>query len=222
MPNQDTNEYPDPPSDESNSRPTPLSELLPRCLVELLRDEGTDEPSEDDSADAAKHSIDSDHPNQAATLRPVDTSRPMRPNSGTMGKLSILGFAILMGACSGADDEPEEFDCSVASRSGTYLLTLTAVGGTCGALSPTVVRLDPFGALDPNCVMDKPTTVSPDECSVDSSITCTDEFGTFSFVGTTKQANADGSLVTGIATINIDDEFGPVCTGTYRLRYERQ
>jgi hypothetical protein len=219
MPNQDTNESPDPPSDESSSRPTPLGQ----SLVELLNQQPTNEPSQDDRPHTPQHRIDRDRTNHAATFRPaVDTSRPMRPNSATMGKLSILGLTVLLGACSGADDEPEEFDCSVASRSGTYLLTLTAVGGTCGALSPTVVRLDPFGALDPNCVMDKPTTISPDECSVDSSITCTDEFGTFSFVGTTKQASADGSLVTGIATINIDDEFGPVCTGTYKLRYERQ
>jgi hypothetical protein len=211
--------YPDP--DESNSRPTPIGQ----SLVELLNQQPTNEPGEDDGSDAAEHSVDRDCTNHDATFRPaVDTSRPMRPNSATMGKLSILGFAILMGACSGADDdEPEDFECSVASRSGTYLMTFTEVDGTCGEFPATVVRIDPFGQLDANCVLDEPTAISPDECSVDSSISCTDEFGvTVSMVGTTKQASADGSLVTGILTMQAKDFDGLICASTYRVRYERQ
>jgi hypothetical protein len=148
----------------------------------------------------------------------------MRPNA-TMKTLSFLGFAmvLLCAACSGGtDDEPDDFTCSVASRSGTYLVTFTEVSGTCGPLTSQVVRLDPFAPLEPECILTEPTIISPDECSVETSEACKDEFATYSIVGTTRQANADGSLVTGIATIEITDDLGPVCVGTYRLRYERQ
>jgi hypothetical protein len=138
----------------------------------------------------------------------------------------ILGgvLALLLAACSdggGDDDEPEDFTCSVLSRMGTYLMTLTEVDGTCGPFPTSVVRID--GELDPGCVLVKPTIISPDECSVESSISCTDEFGvTVSGDAVTKQGNADGSLFTGIMTMEAKDADGPICVSTYRVRYERQ
>jgi hypothetical protein len=141
-----------------------------------------------------------------------------------MRNIGILITALFLAACSGADDdEPEDFTCSVLTRMGAYLMTLTEVSGTCGPIPSAVVRVDLSGELEPGCALDKPTTISPDECNVETSLTCTDEFGfTTKMVGTTKQANADGSLITGIVTIYGSDDLGPICSGTYRLRYERQ
>jgi hypothetical protein len=141
---------------------------------------------------------------------------------------SILGcfLGLALAACSGDggdDDETDDFDCSVSSRTGTYLMTFTEVSGTCGPFPSSVVRLDPNGELAAGCVLDAPTTISADECTVETSISCTDEFGTtVSGVASTKQANADGSLVTGIMTMQPKDADGPICASTYRLRYERQ
>lgn len=141
-------------------------------------------------------------------------------------KVITLGTALLLAACSGGDDsdEPEDFTCSVLSRSGTYLMTLTELdGGTCGELPASVVRVDPGEELEPGCVLDKPTVVSSDECSVTESLTCTDEFGiTSSIEGVSRQASADGSLITGVVTLYVSDAQGPVCVSTYRARYERQ
>jgi hypothetical protein len=154
----------------------------------------------------------------------VDAHRGVAECPSVRSISSVLGFAaVLVCACSGGadDDEPEDFECSVLSRMGTYLMTLTEVDGTCGPFPASVVRLS--SELEPGCVLDRPTTVSPDECSVETSITCTDEFGvTVTGDGITKQANADGSLITGILTMHIKDATGPICLSTYRAKYERQ
>jgi hypothetical protein len=139
---------------------------------------------------------------------------------------SILGIAMLAVGCSG-DSEPEgyeddSFTCSSDARSGAYLVTFTEVDGDCGPLSSQVVRLT--GELDPTCVLDSPQTLSADQCTVDSSVSCTNPNTgvTLTLIGTTTQQDASASLITGIATIEGYDAQGPICRGTYRLRYERQ
>jgi hypothetical protein len=155
---------------------------------------------------------------------PVDSPPAMRPNA-PMGKLTILGFAILMCAgCSGGadDDEPEDFKCSLTERSGVYLVTFTEVSGTCGPLPSGLVRIDSASALGPGCSLDMADTVSPDECTLERSFTCVDDVYTTKTVSTTTQQDETAALVTGIATIAGSDFTGPICFGTYRLRYERQ
>ncbi len=152
-----------------------------------------------------------------------------------MYKTALLGIAILVGACSsdgdsgdgdGGGDTPIE--CSAADRTGTYLMRYETLSGTCGDIPESIGRLENAAQeLAEGCVFNADDRWTDDDCKLERAITCPFPEAcagcTLRGVAVTTQQTEDGSLITGTTTVTALDSDGTLgCTGTYRIRGERQ
>lgn len=139
-----------------------------------------------------------------------------------MQKMTLAMMVLLLGGCSGGDDEPA---CNVMHREGTYLMHATAkAGATCATPPDHITR---FSASDAEmagegCMYDEPNSWSADECSLTESTTCELSDGTLSLVGISHERDG-GNKVTGTVSIQVHDVTGElVCSGTYDVTWTRQ
>ena len=136
----------------------------------------------------------------------------------------IIAGAALALACSAnsesPDAEPGEFTCDILNECvGTYLRTMERIGGDCGVPPAELVRLE-AAAFDPGeCTEDAPTLVSTDGCRLEAALTCPRDDGTtYDVTAVLEQADGACGVLSGAMTV----EFADGCSGTYRVRFERQ
>lgn len=144
-------------------------------------------------------------------------------NFAVLAVISLTGFA-----CSGGDDD--SFDCERTDRNGRYLLDFSETSGDCGQADSVIVELEGADAvLKPNCVLDEPDVVSPDNCTLTRHFTCdlSGEPGappnaSAIYAGTTEQQDESGDVITGSLTMTLVDGSTVVCRSTYAITYTRQ
>lgn len=134
--------------------------------------------------------------------------------------IAAAAFAVACSANSESpDSEPAEFTCDILNECvGTYLRTMERIGGDCGTPPTELVRIEP-GAFDPGeCTETAPTLVSADGCRLEAALTCPDEAGPYDIIAALEQGDEGCGVFSGTMTV----EFADGCSGTYRVRYERQ
>lgn len=133
-----------------------------------------------------------------------------------------LAIAAATLSCSGSDPEDSQpSECDPNMRSGTYLMSFAALDGNCGPIPSQLTRLAPNAALPENCFFDAYDTISDRGCTLERSYTCFTDTAEVSIVAITTQETADGSRITGLATVRIQELIAS-CAGTYSILAVRQ
>ena len=143
-------------------------------------------------------------------------------------KSLVCALVVLLASCGG--DEHSKPDCAKTDRDGTYRVTSSYNGGSCGALDTFYVYLDSGSDVTNGCI----TTYeewSNEDCTLQRSLSCT-FFVTDSGTGTSSTVTAnwsqistqqddEGNTLYGNASLNQQGSGGFSCTGTYFLNYTR-
>ena len=141
----------------------------------------------------------------------------------------LLGLAVLATTgCSGSgaedsDADPRPTACDLSALAGTYLRSYQYVSGDCSAPDATLVRFgDP--PTDGGCEDSAEPRYSEGGCAVEEEFTCTDASGnTAEFTTIVRQDTADGSRLSGLLSVDLDDASGnQICSGTFRVTFVRQ
>lgn len=146
-----------------------------------------------------------------------------------MRGLGIPALTFVLSACAADAKQgpPPPTTCDPATqRLGSYLMTFTRHGGTCGPQDPQLISLNP-GALEGTGTQCTVTSemLSEGGCKLERSSICTvaraqgdvTTYGAF----ITRQMTQDGALLTGTMTIRVDAKDG-ACQGTYLISATRQ
>lgn len=130
----------------------------------------------------------------------------------------FLGIVLLSTACSGSDEsEP----CDLAHRQGTFVVHYEVESGDCGLLPDEVATItDPHSAGD--CDLVSPDTWSSDECTNKRHISCPGSDGsTLEMI--TELTEHSGDSYSGTLSTTLRDPKGiPLCSGRYRVTFERR
>lgn len=127
---------------------------------------------------------------------------------------------VLMTGCAGADEGSEEpLECDPDDRRGTYLVEFDERDGNCGPVPDQVSRIDGESVTgSAECVLTEDDRWSRNDCRLERSYVCALNGYTYEFIGFT-DSNADGSELTGLMEVTIDDGL---CTSTYDVTWTRQ
>jgi hypothetical protein len=133
--------------------------------------------------------------------------------------------AVVLCACSAndvSDPETGPIDCAEDECSGSYLARFSQIGGDCAPMDDSVTDmdgLDDFGG----CTHAEPPGLSPDACQVDVDLVCPRDDGrTVTIVGAIEQTDDICDHVIATATFRLYETDGMLlCSGTYRISYER-
>lgn len=119
------------------------------------------------------------------------------------------------------DSEDISIECETGECSGAYMAHHVTLSGNCGSLEDAVVMidgLDDFGG----CTVAS-ATWSGDGCQVEATLECPrTDGGTVEIVGVAEQRDDACDQVITTATYRLRDTAGMLlCSGTYRITYER-
>lgn len=130
----------------------------------------------------------------------------------------VLAVVVAASGC-GGEDEPT----SCAPRTGLYKQTFERLTGTCPAIGDSIVSADSGGTPSPalSCMNFAPTPAA-NACAVKVDQLCVLDSGESLVMRGTAHWNVAGSTCSGEFYFEARDSNGfPDCTGTYRLRMQR-
>lgn len=134
-----------------------------------------------------------------------------------MKRLTMLCLALI--GCAGEDEVDAPTECDRDDRRGTYLVEFDERDGNCGPVPDQVSRIDgdnPAGSAE--CVLTEEDRWSRNNCRLERSYICALNGYTYEYIGFT-DSNADGSELTGLMEVTVDDGL---CTSTYDVTWTRQ
>lgn len=141
---------------------------------------------------------------------------------------AIAAFGLLSAACSSsgpppappAQAPPPSGPCTTAA--GTYLETLTAISGNCGASDTFVVVFMPGPEIPTTCTGTK--AVSANNCTVTlSDLKCSTNTPGEDFVQTGEITWSENGLTgSGVMQLTFVNASGDICSGAYNITYQQQ
>jgi hypothetical protein len=136
-----------------------------------------------------------------------------------MRTAAYLALAVALGGCgsSSGSNSGSEPKCSEAR--GSYRVCYRLVDGNCQVPNCATITL-PSGGPAAGCT--SRSAPAPDRCSGTVDESCTDANGTTSFTGDLAANDTVGKSYTAHVAVSVTDaNGGAVCSGHFRLEYER-